>query len=66
MKQVQLQMAMGPDPRFPAGNSPIRGRGWEQICPHGELNGEEMPPVGSHGVGYGCASPVPVSPIPAS
>ena len=55
----------GPDPRFPVGNSPIRGRGWGQIDPHGDLNGEKFPPVGSGGDGDGGSIPVPDIRFPA-
>jgi hypothetical protein len=52
-------MARGPDPRFPAGNSPIKGRGWGDFCLHGGENREKSILVGSNGDGDGPVSPVP-------
>jgi hypothetical protein len=57
-------MATGPDPRFPAGNSPIRGRGWGRFHPHREVNGDKSSPVGSGGDGDDSPSPVPVPRVP--
>jgi hypothetical protein len=39
MEFYSVEMAMGPDPRFPVGNSPIRGRVWDEFSPRGDLNG---------------------------
>jgi hypothetical protein len=36
----------GPDPRFPAGNSSVRGWGWGSFFPHGDVNGEISSPEG--------------------
>jgi hypothetical protein len=52
-------MSTGPDPRFPAGNSPIRGRGRGQLLPHGDPNGRKTIPVGDGGDGDGNPSPEP-------
>jgi hypothetical protein len=44
--QTGLEMAMGPDPRFPAGNSSIKGWGWGRFSPRGDVNGEKSSPDG--------------------
>ena len=56
----------GPDPRFPAGNSPIRGQVWDEFSPRGDLNGGNLIPVGFAGTGTGNhpPSPFPVYPSP--
>jgi hypothetical protein len=53
---VQLEMAMGPVPRFPTENSSIRKPGWLHFTLHEELNGGRIVPVGSGGDGYGIRS----------
>jgi hypothetical protein len=42
--ESHVKMATGPIPRFPAENSPIRGR--DQNNPHGDLFGRNPFPVG--------------------
>lgn len=39
---LMIEMAMDPDPRFPAGNSFIRGFGWESLFPHEDVNEEKF------------------------
>jgi hypothetical protein len=53
-------MSTGPVPRFPVGNSPIRGWRWYEFYPHGGLNGAEVIPVGDHGGGDGMQAPSPL------
>ena len=64
MEFYSVEMAMGPDPRFPVGNSPIRGRVWDKFSPRGDLNGGNLIPVGFAGTGTGNhpPSPFPVYP----
>ena len=61
----QLKMSTRPLLRFPAGNSPIRERGWYKFCSHENLNSRKLVPVGSGGDGDGLVSPVPVPVSPA-
>ena len=56
---VQIIHVNRPRSLNPAGNSPIRGRGWYEFYPHGGLNGAEVIPVGDHRGGDGMQAPVP-------
>jgi hypothetical protein len=55
-----VKMAMGLDPRFPAGNFLIRGRGCDPFTPHGDLFGRKSIPIGSGGDGMGSITPYPI------